>query len=534
MARRQPSASPNSPRQVLVYDTTLRDGAQAAGVSLSLEDKLLLTKRLDDFGVDYIEGGYPLSNPKDEAYFKQAAKLKLKRSKLAAFGMTRRKYTKAEDDKGIAALLASKAPVVTIVGKASDRQVKEVLSASMEENLRMIADSVRRCRKRGREVIFDAEHLFDGYKDNDAYAVKCLLAALEAGAACVCLCDTNGGSLPNEVSDITARVRRQLGDEVLIGFHGHNDSGLAVANSLAAVQSGAGHVQGTINGIGERCGNADLTAVIPNLALKMGCKCLQPKSLQKLTELSRYFYELANLNLRDNQPFVGTSAFAHKGGMHVHAVRRSSSSYEHVPPEAVGNTRRILISELSGASNVLAKSPLLASIEDPAGVRKILHQVQDMENEGYQFEAAEASFQLLVLKALGKYRKFFDLDHWRVVILRTGRPAPVTEAIVKLRVDGRQEYTVAEGDGPVNALDGALRAALEKHYPRIKEMSLVDYKVRVINSKAATAAKVRVIIESHDKEEYWGTVGVSENIIEASWQALVDSIEYKLLKTHGK
>ncbi len=517
--------------RVWVYDTTLRDGTQAEGVSLSLADKLAIAKKLDEFGVDYIEGGYPLSNPKDEAFFAEIRKCKLKHSKIAAFGMTRRKNKRACDDTSIGALIKSKAPVVTIVGKSDEFQVDKVLSVSKEENIKMVADSVRYCKKKGREVIFDAEHFYDGYKRNPAYSLEVLQAAAEAGATTVCLCDTNGGSLTTEIEDITSKVCEFLGSGVIVGFHGHNDSELAVANTLAAVEVGARHVQGTINGIGERCGNADLTAIIPNLMLKMNYNVLaKPESLKKLTDVSRFVYEIANMNLRDNQPFVGSAAFAHKGGMHVHAILKDTSSYEHIKPESVGNTRKVLISELSGASNVIAKSTMMQQLKDKTLVRKVLTKVQDLENAGFQFEVAEASFHLLVLKALGKYKKFFDLDHYRVVILKKNESQISTEAIVKIAVDGKTEHTVAEGDGPVNALDAALRKALVKYYPAVKDMHLVDYKVRVINSQAGTAAKVRVIIESADKSEHWGTIGVSENIIDASWQALVDAIEYKLIK----
>ncbi len=517
--------------RVWIYDTTLRDGTQAEGVSLSLADKIAIAKKLDEFGIDYIEGGYPLSNPKDEAFFEEIRKCKLKHSKIAAFGMTRRKNKRACDDTSIAALIKSKAPVVTIVGKSDEFQVKKVLSVTNDENIKMVADSVKYCKKKGREVIFDAEHFYDGYKRNPAYSLEVLQAAAEAGATTICLCDTNGGSLITEIEEITEKVCEYLGENVIIGFHGHNDSELAVANSLAAIEAGARHVQGTINGIGERCGNADLTAIIPNLMLKMGYQALpKPENLKKLTEISRFVYEIANMNLRDNQPFVGSAAFAHKGGMHVHAILKDTTSYEHINPELVGNTRKVLISELSGASNVLAKSKMIQQLKDKKLVRKILTKVQDLENEGFQFEVAEASFHLLVMKILGKYQKFFDLDHYRVVILKKNESQISTEAIVKISVNGQIEHHVAEGDGPVNALDAALRKALLNHYPAVKDMHLVDYKVRVINSQAGTAAKVRVIIESADSAEHWGTIGVSENIIDASWQALVDAIEYKLIK----
>jgi len=524
-------AEPKNRMTIAIYDTTLRDGAQAQGVSFSLEDKLLIAHKLDDLGVDYIEGGYPLSNPKDEAFFEEITQTKLEHAKLAAFGMTRRKDSSVEDDIGINVLVKSKAPVITIVGKADEFQIKKVLSASLADNLKMVADSVRYCRKRGREVIFDAEHFFDGYKRNPRTAMEIVQAAAEAGATTVCLCDTNGGSLVDEVHQIVADVCQALGNQVVIGFHGHNDSNLAVANSLAAVKAGARHVQGTINGIGERCGNADLTSIIPNLALKLGCKVLtEPSHLQKITEVSRYVYEVANLNLPENQPFVGLAAFAHKGGMHVHAILKDTKSYEHISPETVGNTRKILVSELSGASNVVAKSAIMQQLQDKALVKKVLTAIEDLENQGYQFEVADASFHLLVLKILGKYKPLFDLEHYRVVILKRNQDDTSTEAIVKLTVSGHHEHQVAEGDGPVNALDAALRKALLPYFPEIGEMKLVDYKVRVINSRAGTAAKVRVIIESRDGQELWGTIGVSENIIDASWKALVDAIEYKLLK----
>ncbi len=516
---------------VYIYDTTLRDGTQGAGVSLSLADKIAIARKLDELGVDYIEGGYPVSNPKDEAFFGEARKLKLRHAKIAAFGMTRRRGVAVADDTTIGALVNSKAPVVTIVGKSDEYQVRKVLAVTLDENLKMVEDSVRYCRQKGREVVFDAEHFFDGYKRNPEYSLQTLMVAANAGATTLCLCDTNGGSLPEEVFEITSQVCKMAGKSAIVAFHGHNDSGLAVANSLSAVRAGARSVQGTINGIGERCGNADLTAIIPNLVLKMKLEALaQAGALQKLTEVSRYVYEIANLNLRENQPFVGSSAFTHKGGMHVHAILKDTATYEHVPPESVGNTRKILISELSGASNVLAKSTLMQQLQDKNLVRKILTQVQDLENEGYQFEAAEASFHLLVLKALEKHKKFFDLDHYRIVIYKKNDSHISTEAIVKVQIDGVVQHQVAEGDGPVNALDAAMRKALLPYFPKIAEMSLVDYKVRVINSRAGTAAKVRVIIESADKTEHWGTIGVSENIVDASWQALVDSIEYKLMK----
>jgi len=517
--------------KIEIYDTTLRDGAQAEGIAFSLEDKLLIAAKLDELGVDYIEGGYPLSNAKDEAFFKKVRKLKLSNSKIVAFGMTRKKGIAPEDDIGLKAVQKSLAPVVAIVAKSWDMQVTEVLRASLEENLRMIFDSVRFLRKKGRTVFFDAEHFFDGYKDNPEYALKTLKTAAEAGATRLILCDTNGGTLITDIEKIISDVQSVI--ETPLGIHTHNDCGLAVAGSLAAVRAGAVQVQGTINGFGERCGNADLCVVAPNLVLKMGLKCLGKNSMSKLTETSRFVYEQANLNRPLNQPYVGNSSFAHKGGMHVHAVSKNTRCYEHVDPESVGNSRRVIISELSGASNLLARSEKLALIKDKALVRKILKHVQDLENEGYQFETAEGSFDLIVQRFMGSYRSFFELKHYRTIILRYDGGTPVSEAIVKIKVNGHLEHRVAEGDGPVNALDSALRKAIEPHFPTVRDMQLMDYRVRVVNPRAATAAKVRVVIESRDQNRHWGTIGVSENIIDATWKALVDSIEYKLLSENN-
>ena len=519
-------------KKVQIYDTTLRDGTQAEGVWLSLEDKLMIAEKLDYLGVDYIEGGYPLSNPKDKAFFHEIRKRDLTCAKVAAFGMTRRKGVSVEQDEGIGALLASEAPAVTIVGKSWLLHVEEVLRVSREENLAMIAESAGLLAGRGVEVVFDAEHFFDGYRTDAAYALATLSAAAEGGARCLVLCDTNGGTLPEEIGRVVAAVVEKCPD-LTIGIHCHNDSDLAVAGSLAAVAAGATHVQGTINGIGERAGNADLVSVIPNLELKCARRCLPQGRLGRLTEVSRFVYEVANLSLRGNQPFVGLAAFAHKGGMHVDAVRKKAASYEHIDPVTVGNSRRILISELAGTSNVALKVARKFDIgADKPLQRKILLAVEEMENQGYQFEAAEASFDLLVRKTLGGkwYRQFWDLDHYRCVILK-GRDTPTaTEAIVKLTIDGEVVHEVAEGDGPVNALDGAIRQALEGHYPSVETLQLIDYKVRVVNPRAGTAARVRVVIEFHDDTcGYFGTVGVDENIIHASWEALTDAIEYKLL-----
>jgi 2-isopropylmalate synthase len=522
-------------RRIEIYDTTLRDGTQGEGFNLSLQDKLLIAQKLDELGVDYIEGGYPLSNPKDEQFFRDVRGMKLETAKVSAFGMTRKRGLKAEEDVGMRALLAAETPSVTIVGKTSDYQVKTVMSVSLEENLQMIADSVRLMRSAGRQVVYDAEHFFDTFRSNREYALRTLLAAQEAGASVLVLCDTNGGSMPEFVEEAVAAVRKETGAKV--GIHTHNDAGVAVANALAAVRAGADHAQGTINGVGERCGNMDLTTLIANLRLKYNFDCLRGDTLQHLTEVSRYVFETANMNLVSGQPYVGSSAFAHKGGMHVHAVQKDASTYEHVSPESVGNTRKILVSELSGASNIAAKAGKRFDIEsDKAVQRRILERVQDMESAGFQFEVAEASFELLLRKEIGRYKRYVDLEHYRVIVQRNEAGEPISEATVKLRINGHPEHRVAEGDGPVNALDGALRRALRPHYRQIDGVHLTDYKVRVINSKDETAARVRVVIECRREtgdgtSDIFGTIGVSENIIDASWQALVDAYEYHLILT---
>jgi 2-isopropylmalate synthase len=523
-------------RRIEIYDTTLRDGTQGEGFNLSLQDKLQIAQKLDDLGVDFIEGGFPLSNPKDAGFFRQVPELKLRNAKIAAFGMTRRRGVKPQDDPGMKALLEAATPVITLVGKSSEFQVRTVLGVELEENLAMIADSVAFCRRAGRDVVYDAEHFFDAFKANPQYALRTIAAAEAAGAACLTLCDTNGGSLPEFVAEAVAAARKA--SSARIGIHTHNDSALAVANALAAVRAGADHVQGTINGVGERCGNMDLIPLVANLQLKYGLDCLRPGTLAKLTETSGYVYEIANLNRPNGQPFVGASAFAHKGGMHVHAIQKDATTYEHVPPEAVGNTRKVLVSELSGASNILVKAGKKFDLEkDKATLRKVLEKVQNLENAGYQFEAAEASFELLVRKEIGRYHKFFELDHYRVVVLKTDSAEPVSEASVKILVNGKPEHHVAEGDGPVNALDSALRKALAPHYPAMSDVHLTDYKVRVINSGDETAAKVRVVIACRrtggaaagSVKEDFGTIGVSGNIIDASWQALADAYEHHLI-----
>lgn len=518
--------------RIQMYDTTLRDGSQGEGVNFSLEDKLAITLRLDELGFDFVEGGYPLSNPKDFEYFQRIAQKKLRHARVAAFGMTRRRGCRALEDTGMQALLNSQAPVITIVGKTWDLHVLEVLRVDEAENLAMIGDSVQCMKSQGRRVIYDAEHFFDGYFNNPEFALRTIQAAEAAGAEMVVLCDTNGGRLPDDIAAGVRAAQQALG--VPVGIHCHNDCELAVANSLRAVAEGAIQVQGTINGIGERCGNADLISVGANLALKLKREILIPKGVERLTELSRFVYETANMNFRSGQPFVGNSAFAHKGGMHVHAVNRLAASYEHIPPEAVGNVRRVLVSELSGRSNIVAKTTKYQLQHDSELMSRILERIQDMENAGYQFEAAEASFDLLVKKVAGMYVPKFERLHYRVNVETLETAAPQTEATIKLRVNGEVEHVVGEGDGPVNALDTALRKALLKHFPRLAELHLVDYKVRVINSTEGTAARVRVVIESRDGMDDWSTVGVSENIIEASWIALIDSVEYKLFKDEGE
>ncbi len=516
-------------QRIEVYDTTLRDGTQGEGVAFSLQDKILIARKLDELGVDYIEGGYPLSNPKDVQFFAAIRQEKLKDATVVAFGMTRRRGKRPEEDPGLRALLDAETPVVTIVGKSWDLHVDEVLRVSREENLAMIHESVCYLKERGRRVFYDAEHFFDGFRGNPEYAIRTIRAAAEGGAERIILCDTNGGSLPEWIRAGVEAAREAV--DVPLGIHCHNDCDLAVANTLEAVRAGVVQVQGTINGIGERCGNADLCSVIANLLLKFdGYDLLRPNRLRKLTEVSRFVYETANMNYRTNQPFVGTSAFAHKGGMHVHAVVKRPETYEHIDPALVGNERRILVSELSGRSNILAKTVKMRLDADPRLAEEVLRRVCELENQGYQFEAAEASFELLVRRLAGQHIPRFERMGYRVNIEVERDGSIVTEATVKVRVNGRVEHTVAEGDGPVHALDAALRKALEPHYPGIRELRLVDYRVRVINSRAGTAARVRVVIESRDRDSVWGTVGVDENIVEASWAALVDSIEYKLLK----
>jgi 2-isopropylmalate synthase len=530
-------------RTIEIYDTTLRDGSQGEGVNFSLEDKLAITRRLDEAGVDFIEGGYPLSNPKDAQYFARVRELRLRHTRVVAFGMTRRRGMTAAEDPGMRALLDAGTRVIMIVGKTSAFHVAEVLGVSREENLAMITDTVAHLVAAGREVFYDAEHFFDGWKLDAEYAAATIVAAARAGATRIVLCDTNGGTLPDEVAGMVAAAAAALragGADTPIGIHCHNDCDLATANSLAAVAAGAVQVQGTVNGIGERCGNADLIPVVANLALKLpGYAVLAggaaTAGTAHLTELSRFVYETANMSYRPGQPFVGSSAFAHKGGMHVHAVAKATASYEHISPETVGNARRILVSELSGRSNIAALVTRPDVKNDREILDRVLAEVCRLENEGWQFEAAGASFDLLVDRCAGTFRPAFEKLAYNVAVeSREGpaaagvEPAVTTEATVKLVVDGVRRHEVAEGDGPVNALDAALRKALEAAYPDLARMHLLDYKVRVINAQEGTAAKVRVSIESTDGESVWGTVGVSENVIEASWLALADSFHHFL------
>ncbi|HCU87570.1 MAG TPA: citramalate synthase [Verrucomicrobiales bacterium] len=516
---------------VEIYDTTLRDGTQGEGVSFSVADKLRVAEKLDAFGVHYVEGGWPGSNPKDIEFFKQAAKRKWKNAEIAAFGSTRRKKIAAKDDLQVRLLLDAKTPVVTIFGKTWLLHVKEVLRTTPKENIAMIADTIAFLKKNKRKVIYDAEHALDGFKDDPEYAMATWKAAEEAGADFVVLCDTNGGTLPSEVAEITAAARKELSCQV--GIHTHNDIGLAVANALAAVEQGATHVQGTINGYGERTGNCNLTSAIPNIALKMGRRSMPKGRLKKLRDVSRFVDEVANLIPDRRQPWVGGTAFAHKGGMHVNAVQKVAHSFEHTSPDVVGNQRRILVSDLAGRSNIVMKAQEMGIRidNDTPQLKDILGRVKEQEHLGYDYEGAEGSLALLIRKALGRVEPAFHLEAYHVS-MRGDALEHVCEATVKVRVGDKTAHTVSDGDGPVNALDQALRNALRGFYPVLKKVKLTDYKVRILNSSRAsgTAAKTRVLIESTDGKERWYTVGVNENIIEASLQALLDSIEFRLLK----
>ncbi len=520
-----------NPNPIRIYDTTLRDGSQAEDIAFSVEDKIRIAQKLDELGIHYIEGGWPGSNPKDLQFFEGIRSISLSRTKIVAFGSTCRAGTPPEKDPNIRALIEAGTKVVTIFGKSWDIHPVEALKITLDENLEIIQNSIRFLKGSVSEVIFDAEHFFDGYKNNSRYALSVLKAAQEAKADWIVLCDTNGGTFPDEIQLIIRKVKKDIA--VPLGIHVHNDAEMAVANTVLAVKEGVRMVHGTINGYGERCGNANLCSIIPNLKLKMGMDCLTDDQLKKITEVSRFVSELANLPHNKYLPYVGDSAFAHKGGVHVSAIRKRDDMYEHVSPERVGNRQRVLISDLSGESNILYKAAefkIDLESKDPK-VRKILEDLKRLENEGFQFEGAEGSFEILIKKALGQHKKFFELMGFRVIVEKKAEEEPpLSEATIMVRVGDQVEHTAAVGNGPVKALDNAIRKALEKFYPELKEVKLLDYKVRILSTKDGTGARTRVLIESGDGKSEWGTVGVSENIIQASWQALVDSIDYKLLK----
>jgi 2-isopropylmalate synthase len=520
-------------RIVEIYDTTLRDGAQAEDVAFSVEDKLRITEKLDELGIPYIEGGWPGANPKDTDYFKEVKKLSLKQSQIAAFGATRKSSNKVSEDAGIRALLAAETGIITLVGKTWDLHAKEALGISLEKNLEIISDSIEYLKSKKKRVFFDAEHFFDGYKANPDYALATLHKAQEVGADCVVLCDTNGGTMPWELREIFSKVTQEI--KIPLGIHAHNDAEMAVANSLMAVELGARHVQGTMNGLGERCGNANLCSIIPNLQIKLNLRCLSDEQLARLKEVSGFVYEIANLTPNKRLPYVGDTAFAHKGGIHIHAVRKNPLTYEHIRPDVVGNRQRFLISDYAGKSSVLQKAAeyRIKITENSPQLHKILGSLKELENQGYQFEGAEASFELLMKKATGHYQRFFDLLGYRVIAEKRGAAGPEftgSEASVMVKVGSNTYHNAALGNGPVNALDNALHKCLYSIYPQLRDVKLLDYKVRVLSAGEGTASRVRVLIEWGDGQRKWGTVGVSENVIEASCQALVDSYEYKLLK----
>ncbi|MDD3806605.1 MAG: citramalate synthase [Candidatus Marinimicrobia bacterium] len=519
---------------VKLFDTTLRDGSQSENISFSVEDKLHIAHKLDEFGIHYIEGGWPGSNPKDMLFFKQVQKETFQNARIVAFGSTKHAKNPVENDPNIRALLEAETPIVSLFGKTWIYHVEYALRVSREENLHMIGESVATLKAHNREVIFDAEHFFDGYKDNPDYAMACIKSAEKAGADVIVLCDTNGGTLTHDIAKIVRAVKSAIKSP--LGIHAHNDSELAVANSIEAVINGCEHVQGTINGYGERCGNANLCSIIPNLQLKAGYYCIPDENIKKLTALANYVSEIANLTLSNTMPYTGKSAFTHKGGVHVSAVMRKPECYEHISPEIVGNKRRVLISDLAGKSNILFKSSELGLdlTSDKERIPEIVKRLKELENEGYEFEAAESSLELLIKRMKHEFPNFFSIQGFRILNEKDENAEIRSEATVRAKVDGQEEHTAAEGVGPVNALDKALRRALTKFYPEIEEMKLSDYKVRVINAWAGTSAKVRVLIESTSHGKTWTTVGVSENIIEASWQALIDSISYFLMKRHQK
>ncbi|NLO99949.1 MAG: citramalate synthase [Clostridiaceae bacterium] len=513
-----------------IFDSTLRDGAQAEGISFSVEDKLKIVRTLDDLGVSYIEAGNPGSNPKDIEFFEKVRTISLKSAKLTAFGSTRRRDISVEEDKNVQSLIDAHTPVVAIFGKAWDFHVTKIIKTTLEENEKMVFETLSYFKKKGKEVIFDAEHFFDGYKANPEYAFRVLKAAVEGGADCLVLCDTNGGCFPSTVYDLVKKVKETF--KIKVGIHAHNDCGMAVANSIMAVEAGAEHVQGTYIGFGERCGNANLSTIIPNLQIKKGLNCIPEDKLKNLTYSARKIAEISNISLSKREPYVGNSAFAHKGGMHIDGVCKASESFEHINPELVGNKRRFLMSEVSGRNTILEKIRELnpAIKKDSSETEAIINRLKQLEHQGYQFEGAESTFELVIRKQLGKYKPFFELEKFKLMTEQPTQNGSSASALIKVKVDGKSEITAAEGDGPVHALDRALRKALEVFYPELSCVYLTDFKVRVIDSQSATAAKVRVLIESTDGETSWTTVGVSTDIIEASWIALVDSIEYKLLK----
>ncbi len=517
--------------KIIMYDSTLRDGAQALGISFTVEDKLKIVSKLDELGIDYIEAGNPGSNPKDLEFFERVLKLKLRTSKIIAFGSTRRANIKAEDDVNIQSLLHAGTEAIAVFGKSWDFQVTDILKTTLDENLNMIYDTVKYLKEKGKTVVYDAEHFFDGYDANPEYAIETLKKACNAGADTICLCDTKGGGLPSHIARITKIVREAV--DCAIGIHCHNDNGMAVAGSISAVEAGAEQIQGTINGFGERCGNANLCTIIPNLQLRMGYQCIPEDNMSYLTPTARFVSEVANIIHDERAPFVGNCAFAHKAGMHADAVNKNTSAYEMINPEVVGNQRVILMSEVAGRSavmNIINKIDSTITKDSPE-TKKIIEKLKELEYEGYQYEGAESSFELVIRKMLGKYKAFFELKEFKVIVNEPSINSVNSSAMIKIVVGEQTEITAAEGDGPVNALDKALRKALERFYPKIAEMKLTDYKVRVLDSNFATASKVRVLIETTDGQDVWTTVGVSSDIIEASWRALVDSVEHKLMKS---
>lgn len=522
-------------KKITIYDTTLRDGAQFEGISFTVKDKIRIAEKLDELGIDYIEGGWPGSNPKDDEFFRSAKKsLNLKNSHLVAFGSTCRMNSSPGEDPVVQKLLASGTEYITIFGKSWDLHVEKVLKTSLEENLRMIRETIAYLKKKNKKVFFDAEHFFDGYEDNPDYALETLKVAAESGAESLVLCDTNGGMLTSRVGEIVKDVKKNF--DMSIGIHVHNDADMAVANSIAAIEAGGDHVQGTINGYGERCGNANLISILPGLKYKLGKNCLNESAFQELKDTANFIAEICNVKQENSQPYVGNSAFAHKAGVHVNAILKNSRTYEHLDPALVGNQRRLLISELSGRSSILDKAEEMGFKFDKSSdeAKEVLFNVQDLEKDGYQFELAEASLFLLMKRSVGEMKEHFQIMDFRVIVEKRAEGFMVSEATVKLKIGEEFRHTVSLGDGPVHALDRALRKSLVEFYPAIDKMHLSDFRVRVLDEKAGTAAKVRVLVQSQDEEDSWWTVGVSENIIEASWRALQDSFEYKFTKDNEK